>query len=44
MRIQDSGSQAQEKGDSENHGLQDPCVHVAFWVLNKISRSAGATS
>ena len=30
IRISNSDSKAQCKGDTRNHGLQDPCVYVIF--------------
>ena len=30
MRILQSGSKAQGKGDSRNHSLGDPCLYVVF--------------
>ena len=31
IRISHSGSAAQKKGDSRNHGLWNGCVYVVFW-------------
>ena len=34
-QILTSGSKAQDKGDSRNHGLRGPAVYVALWSLHQ---------
>ena len=40
IRTSDSGSQAQYKGNTRNHGLQDPNVYVVFWALTALESEA----